>query len=155
MASLVFDFGTRHIGIAVAEPRAGICRALRTVSSRHARPHWQSIQALVREWQPESFVVGLPLNMDGTRSDMCDTVEQFGIELESRYERPVAYVDERLSTYTARGNAAHGDGRKKGDHRDQAHADAAALIAETWMAALTSEGASAGAAGDSRDERSA
>lgn len=130
MASLVFDYGTKHIGVAIAEPRAGISRAIQTVSSKKQTPNWAAIEALVREWQPESFVVGLPLNMDGTRSDMCETVEAFGRALEARFATKTVYVDERLSTFEARAQA-----RESGIHRDlDEHADAARLIADTWLA---------------------
>ena len=130
MASLVFDYGTKHIGVAIAEPRAGISRGILTVSSRKQTPNWSVIEGLVREWQPESFVVGLPLNMDGTRSDMCESVEAFGRALEQRFEKAVVYVDERLSTFEARAQA-----RASGIDRNlDEHADAARLIAETWIA---------------------
>ena len=132
MASLVFDFGTRHIGVAIAEPRANISRGLRTVSSAKQKPNWQAIDQLVHEWQPESFVVGFPLNMDGTRSEMCETVERFGAELLTRYDKHVEYVDERLSTFEARTQAT---ARAPGTDRSLSeHADAAQVIAESWMA---------------------
>ncbi len=130
MASLVFDYGTKHIGVAIAEPRASVSRGLLTVSSRKQTPNWSVIEGLVREWQPESFVVGLPLNMDGTRSDMCESVETFGRALGQRFEKEVVYVDERLSTFEARAQA-----RESGVDRNlDEHADAARLIAETWIA---------------------
>ena len=124
MTALVFDFGLRHIGVAVAEERVGHARAIATIGARDGTPHWQKLDALMAEWQPAQLVVGLPLNMDGTASAMCEQAQAFGTALAARYHVPVAYADERLSTFEARGRGA--------PPADE-HALAAEVIAETWL----------------------
>lgn len=124
MAALVFDFGLKHIGVAVAEPQADLARGIASVAAKDGVPRWNALDALVREWRPAALVVGLPLNMDGTPSEMSKRARAFGQHLGERYALPVDYADERLSTFEAvsRGaDAAH------------AHAEAAAVIAETWL----------------------
>ena len=123
MAHLAFDFGLRTIGVAVTEPRAGTASALGTVRAREGAPAWEQLDAMVREWRPEGFVVGLPLNMDDTESDMSRNARRFGRRLGERYGIPVTYADERLSTFEAVGRG--------GDH-----AMAAQVIAETWLGTL-------------------
>ena len=123
MAHLAFDFGEKAIGVAVTEPRAGTASPLGTVRARNGVPVWDTLDALVREWRPEGFVVGLPLNMDDTESPMSRAARRFGDRLEERYGTAVAFADERLSTFEAVG-------------RGGGHATAAQVIAETWLGTL-------------------
>ena len=123
MAHLAFDFGLKMIGVAVTEPRAGTASALGTVRARDGTPMWEALDALVREWSPEGFVVGLPLNMDDTESEMSLAARRFGSRLGARYGVAVAFADERLSTFEAVG-------------RGGGHATAAQIIAETWLGTL-------------------
>ena len=120
MPHLAFDFGLKYIGVAVAEHRHGTATALSTVGARDGVPMWDRLDVLVREWRPEGFVVGLPLNMDGTESDMSDAARRFGARLERRYGVGVEFVDERLSTFEAA-------------QRGGSHDTAASIIAETWL----------------------
>ena len=123
MPHLAFDFGLKTIGVAVTEPRAGTASALGTVRARNGIPAWDALDKLVREWRPEGFVVGLPLNMDDTESEMSQAARRFGGRLGERYGIAVAFADERLSTFEAVG-------------RGGGHATAAQIIAETWLGTL-------------------
>ena len=71
--------------------------------------------------------MGLPLNMDGTTSAMCERARAFGEALAERYRLGVAYADERLSTFEA---------IERGAATEDAHALAAEVIAETWLGSL-------------------
>ena len=124
MTALVFDFGLKHIGVAVAEPRVRLAHGLATVPARDGAPRWPALDAMIGEWRPALLVVGEPLNMDGSPSEMSARAHGFGDRLADRYALPVTYADERLSTFEAisRGAAAA-----------DAHALAAQVIAETWL----------------------
>ena len=121
---LVFDFGMKHIGVAVAEPQADLARALTTVPAKAGEPHWHALDPVVEEWQPERLVVGLPINMDGTPSEISGQARRFGKRLAGRYALTVDYADERLSTFEA---------ISRGAPADAAHAQAAEIIGETWL----------------------
>ena len=121
---LVFDFGMKHIGIAVAEPRADLARGLATVPARAGVPHWHVLDPVVREWRPERLVVGLPINMDGTLGEGSVRARRFGKRLAARYALTVDFADERLSTFEA---------ISRGAPADAAHAQAAQVIGETWL----------------------
>lgn len=125
MTALVFDFGLKHIGVAVALPEQDLARGLDTVRARDGQPHWPSLDALLDEWRPTALIVGDPLNMDGTSSDMGCRARRFGRAIAERYDLPVDFVDERLSSFEATARGATGI---------QAHAIAAETIAETWLA---------------------
>ena len=120
MPHLAFDFGLKYIGVAVAERRHGTATAITTLRAREGVPVWDRLDALVRDWEPEGFVVGLPLNMDDSESDMSVAARRFGARLGHRYGIGVEFVDERLSTFEAA-------------QRGGSHETAALIIAETWL----------------------
>ena len=118
--ALVFDFGLKHIGVAIAQRQACIVRRLTTIRARDGVPRWQPLSAIVAEWQPSMLIVGDPLNMDGSPSEMSTLARAFGSRLARRYGLPVEYADERLSTFeaVARGtDAAAAHAEAAADHR--------------------------------------
>ena len=133
---LAFDFGTRRIGIASGDTLTRTARALRTLDCAAGDLPWPSIDRLVAEYQPARFVVGLPYNMDGTPTQLTSASRAFGVELHTRYRRPVALVDERLSSREAEAQLreARASGMKR---RRTTHADvdmvAARILLERWF----------------------
>jgi putative Holliday junction resolvase len=130
---LGFDYGTRQIGVAVGQVITGQARELCTLKAQDGVPDWQKVEALVREWQPDAMVVGLPLNMDGTPSDMCVRAEKFARRLNGRFNLPVHTHDERLTTFEAKGERM-ARGGQKGSYRDNpVDAIAARLLLQGWL----------------------
>ena len=101
--ALAFDFGTRSIGVAVGQSVTGSATALTALRARDGVPDWLRLAALLEEWQPRHLVVGHPLNMDDSESELSRLAARFGRRLEGRYRLPVSLVDERLSSFEARG----------------------------------------------------
>ncbi len=99
---LGFDFGKKHIGVAVGRSAARLAQALDTVAARNELPDWTHITRLIEEWQPCALVVGLPLNMDDSENDMTRAAKKFGNRLRARYNLPVHMVDERLTSVAAK-----------------------------------------------------
>lgn len=99
---LGFDYGTKHLGIAVGSTTSGQATPLVSVAVRQGVPDWQVVDRLVREWQPQALVVGLPLNMDDTENEMTRAARRFGHRLRARYNLPVQWVDERLTSVDAK-----------------------------------------------------
>ena len=58
------------------------------MKAQNGIPDWNQVEALIKEWKPDAVVVGLPLNMDGTPSDMCLRAEKFARRLNGRYNLP-------------------------------------------------------------------
>ena len=128
---LAFDFGTRRIGVASGQEMLGTGQPLAMLPARDGIPDWQQIEALLAEWQPDIVLVGLPLNMDDTENDMCARARKFGKRLHGRYHVTVEMVDERLTSYQAKGEVMAGGGsRDFGRHGVDDRA--AVLILETW-----------------------
>ena len=131
---LGFDYGTRQIGVAVGQMITGQARELCVLKARDGIPDWSQIEALLREWQPDALVVGLPLNMDGTPSDMSARAEKFARRLNGRFNLPVHTHDERLTTYEAKGERLR-SGQNDGFRERPVDALAAALLLEGWLTA--------------------
>ena len=122
--ALSFDFGMKHIGVASVEVTSQIVGPKCTLAAKHGKPDVAQLDFLVDAWQPSDFVVGLPLNMDSSESPMSKAARKFGQFLEKRFQLPVHFVDERLSSY----EAAQRTGSQTADH-----AQTAVAIGETWL----------------------
>lgn len=130
---MAFDFGTRRIGVAVGQELTGTAQPAAMLQARDGIPDWDDISALVEEWRPQLFVVGLPLNMDGTESEMSLRARKFGKRLHGRYHHEVVMADERLSSFEAKGEVlARGGSRDFGTHGVDDLA--AVVILESWFA---------------------
>lgn len=129
---LGFDYGSKQIGVAVGQVITGQARELCVLKAQNGVPDWNQIQALLEEWKPDALVVGLPLNMDGTPSEMSARAEKFARRLNGRFNLPVHTHDERLTTFEAKGQRLR-QGRT-GSYRDNpVDALAAALLLEGWL----------------------
>ena len=99
---LGFDYGSKHLGIAVGGSASGRAEALATASVQSGIPDWSLLDRLVTEWQPAALIVGLPLNMDDSENVMTWAARKFGHRLQGRYNLPVHWVDERLTSVAAK-----------------------------------------------------
>lgn len=110
----------------------GTGQALTTLRARDGIPDWSQVQALIDEWQPDLLLVGKPINMDDSDSELSQRAQKFGRRLEGRFGRPVAYMDERLSSFEAK-QLLEEQGHS-GDYRAQpADSLAAQLILESFL----------------------
>jgi putative pre-16S rRNA nuclease len=98
---LAFDFGEKRVGVAVGDAMVGIAHPLTTINAPDKQHRFAAIAALVGEWQPSQFVVGLPAHLDGTEHEMSRLARKFARELAARYGLPVEFVDERLTSVAA------------------------------------------------------
>jgi len=129
---LGFDYGSKQIGVAVGQVITGQARELCILKAQNGVPDWQKVEALIKEWQPDAIVVGLPLNMDGTKSEMSDRAEKFARRLNGRFNLPVHTHDERLTTYEAKGQRLQ-QGQNSGYRERPVDALAAALLLQGWL----------------------
>ncbi|MFP3976919.1 MULTISPECIES: Holliday junction resolvase RuvX [Marinobacter] len=128
---MAFDFGLRRIGVAMGQEMIGTGQPLTMIPADNGTPDWAQLEKLLVEWQPDLVLVGLPLNMDGSENDMCGRARKFGKRLHGRFHVPIEMVDERLTSYEAKGQVmAAGGSRDYGRHGVDDRA--AVLILETW-----------------------
>ena len=137
--AMAFDYGTRQIGVAVGQPLTGSAEPLTNLRARDGVPDWDQLARLIREWEPNVLVVGLPLNMDGSASDMSERAARFARRLNGRFQLPVETVDERLSTFEAKQHLKD-QGRTPSSYRDDpVDSLAAALLLQTWLSSQSKE----------------
>ena len=127
---LAFDYGLRHIGVAVGQTLTGQARGVATLRAKQGKVRWQEIEQLIEEYSPLCVVVGFPLNMDGSTSDMSSLAEQFAQQFTRRYALPSYMQDERLTSYVAQDMLA--DARALGLGKND-HEIAACLIAQQYL----------------------
>lgn len=128
--ALGFDFGTKRIGVAYGQSLTGTAQAVGVIAANDGIPEWQALEKIVAEWKPDVFVVGLPFNMDDSESELLLRARKFGKRLEGRLHKPCYGIDERLTSFEARGELLRGEASGVVD------ALAARLILETWLDGL-------------------
>jgi len=98
---LAFDFGERRIGIAVGEHLISSANPLTTIDNESNEVRFAAITELINVWQPKLLVVGLPLSLDGSETDVTQLCKKFARRLNGRFNLPVILVDERYSSAEA------------------------------------------------------
>jgi putative Holliday junction resolvase len=131
---LAFDFGLRRIGVAVGQTVTGSANPLGTVPNSGDGPDWRRIRQLVSEWGAARLVVGMPLHVDGSPSEMTAKVQAFVAGLE-QFKLPIETIDERYSSAEAVQMlvAQRKLGARGRIRRETIDAAAATLIAERWL----------------------
>lgn len=128
MQILAFDYGTKHIGIAVGQTITRTSSPLMILNvQQEGQDIWQTICALVEEWKPDKLLVGQPLNMDGTPSDMMKQVNKFYTKLQKETNIACELVDERLTSFEAKQLAEADSKSKRIDDL------AAKIFLDNWM----------------------
>ena len=126
MQIVAFDFGEKKIGVAVGQTSTYTSSPLQVIFNNHDKVNWNEISVLLEEWRPELILIGKPLNMDGTDSEMMKKVDAFYKKLESLYDAKFEYVDERLTTFEARDIL-------KENNVETVDANAAKILIDNWF----------------------
>lgn len=129
---LAFDFGLRQIGVASASPLSGIATELTTLKAKDGNPNWHEIALLLNEWKPDLCLVGLPLNMDDSESELSRRARKFANQIHGRYGLVTEMVDERLTSFEAK-EIAKQSGHGGDFTKAPVDALAAKLLAEQWL----------------------
>lgn len=124
--TLAFDFGEARIGVAEGDAEVGTAHPIATVTGEGNEAKFDAIAKLVREWQPRQLVVGLPVHSDGSEHELTRLSRKFGRRLHGRFNLPVYWVDERMSSLYAESLLAEAQvfGRKQKAVLDQVAAQA-------------------------------
>lgn len=120
---LGIDYGRKRIGVAASDPLGMMAHPLDTLEGTPERAI-ETIAALAKDREIARIVVGLPLNMDGTDSDMTREARAFAAKVKAATALPVELLDERLSSAGAE-DALRGIGLKPGKHKGKVDAIAA------------------------------
>ncbi len=125
---MAFDFGTKKIGVAVGQTVTLSASPLPELKAKEGQPQWDQIVRLIDEWQPDGFVVGIPVLMNGEPFEITHRAQKFAQRLHGRFGLPWFPMDERLSSFEARELAASHNQRE-----GLVDSLAACLILESWF----------------------
>ena len=126
---LGFDYGLKQIGVASGQTLTNSAEGIAILKAVDGIPDWSQVEKLLQEWQPDLVVVGLPLNMDDSESDLSSRARKFARRLQGRFGVEVEMVDERLTSREAKMLS-----REQGT-QDLTKIDhiAASLILQSWL----------------------
>lgn len=133
--ALGLDFGRKRIGVARSDPSGTLASPHTTLVRRlNRRPPYRTLEEIADRIGARTLVMGLPLELDGSENDWCAEVREAGRKISERLDRPLVFVDERLTSVQAE-EAIRSAGLRRKDREDKARVDAAAaaVILQSWL----------------------
>jgi putative Holliday junction resolvase len=138
-ALIGLDLGSKTIGVALSDARRTIASPRETIKRTKFTADAKILETLYTAEQAAAFVLGLPVNMDGSEGPACQSARQFAANLEARFECTLAFWDERLSTVAVTRSMIEADlSRKK--RAERVDAAAAAYILQGALDYLKGRG---------------
>ncbi len=128
---LAIDYGDRRIGLAVSDPLGITAQELETVKVSK-NYHFLRIKKVVEEKKIKKILLGMPLNMDGTRGERVCKTEKFAEKLKKYIDIPIIMKDERLTTVEAKKTLIF-LGQKTGKNKEKIDRLSAVLLLETYL----------------------
>ena len=128
---MAFDFGTQKMGMAVGQALIESATPLALFPMKDGVPQWENLLKIIKQHQPQLFLVGLPLNMDDSESELSTRARKFARRLRHQSNIRTLMVDERLTTREARDELDHYQAQGRGK-KLAADSLAAALLIESW-----------------------
>lgn len=128
---MAFDFGTQKMGMAVGQSLIESANPLALFPMKDGIPNWDALLKIVKQYQPSLFLVGLPLNMDDSESELSARSRKFARRLRHQTNIETLMVDERLTTREARDELDQYQSQGRGK-KLAADSIAAALFIESW-----------------------
>ena len=123
MQILAIDFGLKKVGLAIGNTLTKTSMPISTIFYKSKQELFNLLEKHVLEWKPEFIIIGNPLNMDQTESEMSKLAEKFSTQFSKKFNLAVELVDERLSSFEAKEFTKDGN----------LDAMAAKLILDSWM----------------------
>ena len=135
---LGLDYGTKTVGVALSDELHITAQPLETITRKDAnklRKTYARIEELVKEYDVEKIVLGLPKNMNNTEGERCEKTLEFKEMLERRTSLPVTLWDERLTTVSADRAMIEGNIRRE-DRKQYVDKLAAVFILQVYLDSL-------------------
>jgi putative holliday junction resolvase len=122
---LSFDFGIKRTGVASGTRLTRTATPMKTIHTAVIDERFVAIEKILKEWQPDALVVGVPTHPDGAAHEMTQRAQRFARQLHGRFNLPVHEVDERYSSVEAASRGAK-----------DLDAEAAAIILEQFFSEI-------------------
>lgn len=130
---IAIDPGTRRCGVAVCDELRVTSRPLSAIQRTSWKKLLLHIKDLVSEFDAKAMVIGLPLNTDGTESEMSTEARRMARNFSRSLDIPVFLQDERVTSYEAKGRL-WGQGRSLSESRALVDSEAAVIILDDFLA---------------------
>jgi putative holliday junction resolvase len=129
---LGLDVGSRRIGVAISDLLGITAQGLATIQRQNKRLDFEQLERVIKEYQVQEIVVGLPLRMSGQEGIQAEKMQTFAEDLRRRFHLPVHLCDERLTSAQANRLLRETDMsiKRRGEVVDQM---AAVLILQSFM----------------------
>ncbi|MGI5825608.1 MAG: Holliday junction resolvase RuvX [Bacillota bacterium] len=132
MRLMGLDIGSRTIGVAVSDPMGWTAQGITTIRRKSLEYDLIELEKIINDYNVEAFVLGLPLNMNGSSGEAVEKIKAMAVELTGKFGLPVYYQDERLSTVSAHRALIEGDVSRKG-RKKVVDKLAAVFILQTYL----------------------
>jgi putative Holliday junction resolvase len=134
---IALDPGTRHIGLAVSDESQTIPRPIEPLSRKSWKKLLTDLRLVIAKYDAVAVIVGLPLNTDGTESEMSLIARDTARKLALSLSIPILLQDERVTSYEAR-KRLWDRGVKPEDTKRFVDSEAAAIILADFLASRSS-----------------
>lgn len=132
MRAMGLDVGTKTVGVAVADELGLTAQPLTVIRRSNLKADLAELVKLASEREVDRFVLGLPLNMDGSEGSRAQTTRRFGDALAKASCLAILYQDERLTTVAAERALLEAD-VSRGKRREVIDQVAATIILQGWL----------------------
>jgi putative Holliday junction resolvase len=112
-ALIGLDLGTKTIGVATSDPDRRLATGVETIARKAFTADAQRLLTLAAERKAVAFVLGLPINMDGSEGPRAQATRAFARNLSGKIDVPIAFWDERLSTAAVTRTLLEADASRK------------------------------------------
>jgi putative Holliday junction resolvase len=144
---LAVDYGRARIGLALAELLQGVAQPCGTLHRVNRNEDMRRLREFVRDHEVKLILVGLPLRLDGSRSEMAEEAERFAQRMRKQIGVPVEMADERLTSWEAerlleeefgrKSKQTDGASKKKGSEKFTVDSVAATIILREYLARMS------------------
>ncbi len=132
MRKLGVDYGDARIGLALSDPLGFFASGLETYKTVNREKDLQYVADIVKKYDVDTVVVGLPLNMDGTEGERVEKTKSFCSELQKLISAKIVFNDERLTTVSAEKMLIQSNVRRE-NRKKVIDKVAACLILQSWL----------------------
>ncbi len=129
---VALDPGTKYLGIAVSDAGQAIATPIKTIERRSWKRTLSDVKDILAQFDAVALVIGLPLNTDGSESEMSREARRMARNFALSLDIPVLLQDERVTSYEARGRLWERGVKPKNTKR-LVDAEAAAIILSDFL----------------------
>ncbi len=129
---LALDLGTKHVGVAVSDELQFTSRPVAVLERRAWKKFLKQIILFLDKFDAVGLVLGLPLNTDGSESEMSHEARRLARNFSLSINVPVFLMDERLTSYEAKGYLTK-LGLSEKEIWDRVDSEAAAIILSDFL----------------------